>query len=135
MEGGPILSKAGCANAKVHGKIETRVLGWDVMNAKMWQYFCWKEGQIYRVDPIKKQIDVTDWGQAHGWFEDGWRDGPNGWTNYGGKPHGGHYAVKTAKFKACINYGVGGCIESHHATIRLSLLQHAGGQWWGSVGK
>lgn len=135
MGDGPILQKAGCANAKSGGKIETSVLGWDVMSAKMWQYFCWREGHIYRVDPIKKQSDVTAWGEGHGWSTDGWRDGPDGWTNYGDKYHGGHYAVKTAKFKACLVGAPFGCIESNSATIRLSVLEHAGGQWWGGVGK
>ncbi len=127
--------KAGCANSTVKGKIETAVVGWDVMTAQLWQSFCWKEGSITSVGDLKKQMDVTTWGQAHGWREDGWRDGPNGWTNYGDKYHGGHYTVKTAKFKACLQGPLPGCIDSSSATIRLSLLQHAGGKWWGSVGK
>lgn len=128
----PLL--AGCANSTVKGKIETSVVGWDVMNAQIWQRFCWQKGRITAVGDLRKQMDVTTWGNAHGWREDGWRDGPNGWTNYGNEYHGGHYTVKTAKFKACVPFPTG-CVDSSSATIRLSLLQHAGGQWWGGVGK
>lgn len=131
----PVLERAaGCDDSTVRGKIETAVVGWDVMHAQLWQKFCWEKGQITWVGDLRKQMDVTTWGNAHGWREDGWRDGPNGWTDYGGKRHGGHYVVKTAKFKACVPFPTG-CVDSNSATIRLSLLQHAGGVWSGSVGK
>lgn len=125
---------AGCDNSTIAGKIETAVVGWDVMHAQLWQKFCWEKGQITYLGDLRKQMDVTTWGNAHGWREDGWRDGPSGWTDYGGKNHGGHYAVKTAKFKACVPFPTG-CVDSSSATIRLSLLQHAGGGWSGSVGR
>lgn len=125
---------AGCANSTIAGKIETAVVGWDVMHAQLWQKFCWEKGQITYLGDLRKQMDVTTWGNAHGWREDGWRDGPNGWTDYGGKNHGGHFAVKTAKFKACVPFPTG-CVDSNSATIRLSLVQHAGGGWSGAVGK
>jgi hypothetical protein len=126
--------KAGCGVAYVSGKIETAITNFDLLKAAMWQRFCWSHGHIHDVYDLHKSTDVTDLGQLTGWHEDGWRDGPSGWTSWGGKYHGGHYTTKTAKFKGCLNFPTG-CVDDKSATIRLSLLEHAGGKFYTSVGK
>jgi len=126
--------KAGCGVAYVPGKIETAVTNFDLLKAAIWQRFCWSHGTITDVFSLHKSTDVTDLGQLTGWHEDGWRDGPNGWTDWGGHHHGGHYVTKTAKFKGCLNFPTG-CVDDKSATIRLSLLEHAGGRFYTNVTK
>jgi len=122
--------EAGCDNSRASGA--GYFAGIKLWEAKMWQYFCWAHGHIYRVDRLKKQVSFTTAGEASPWQFDGWRDGPNGWTNYDGKYHGGHFVNKTAKFRGCINV-LFGCVTLRTIGVRLSILQHAGGRWWGNA--
>jgi hypothetical protein len=109
------------------------IAGVRLVTTYMWQTFCWSHGHINSVGDVKKKVDWTAAGQATTWRFDGWRDGPNGWTNYGNKYHGGHFTNKTAKFKGCIPSILFGCIDVKSVALRHSILEHAGGQWWGNV--
>jgi hypothetical protein len=128
------LEKAGCNQAYVSGKIEQAVVGFDIMKASLRQRFCWKDGQITSLSDPDKWQHVTQYGQAINVREDGWRRGSSGWTNYGGKPKGGHYLNMTAKFKACAPIPTG-CVLPKKYGIRLSIVVHKGGGTDVSVGR
>lgn len=121
--------RAGCAYAYVEGKWETSIVGFDVLKSAMKQKWCWRSGKITFVGKRDTYQHVTEWGALMNWHEDGFRDGSNGWTNYGGRKHGGHYTNKTAKFKACAPVPTG-CILPTERKIRMSLLEHGDGQFF-----
>lgn len=125
--------RAGCATGYVEGKIETSVVGFDVLKASTAQSWCWRDGQITSTGDLKTYQHVTQWGALMNWHEDGIRRGSHGWTDYGGKNHGGHYANVVASFKACAPVPTG-CILPKQVGIRTSLLLHGDGRFWTSVG-